>query len=287
MSIDHDGELDVSGGCNDTKYLYLQEKETGRPVRLTLGCGKRYDCYCPHCANRWRKRNRARYRKMIKNMNNLKFLTLTLKYDNLNMDYSERITKLWEYRKRLFRKLREGVTYIDKHGNEVQEKYFIGTWMATIELPNHMHIIMDSDYLPHRIVQAEWERITEDSFIVDIRPVKEDVRDTRALAVWYITKYLTKLSEIPYETTLLLKGFHLVGSHTMDRAGGQPERKYKKIDRYQYIAIYYDHYPWKFHEDHIERVKQQIDAIASLWRIKNNEETFKTWINIPRTWEDT
>jgi len=51
----------------------------------------------------------------------------------------------------------------------------------------HLHIIVEGKYLPHADLKTHWLRITEDSYIVDIRPV----RSTEHL-LNYVTKYVSK-----------------------------------------------------------------------------------------------
>lgn len=244
------GILDLSNSCENPKSVYLKSEATGRPVELKIGCGCRYDIMCPHCAETWRKKNRAKYKKVVQGFADIKFLTLTLAKTDKDADYVENIKNLWQYRKDLFRALREGVTWTDKRGIEHREKFFIGGWVAAIELPNHIHILMDSDYIPQKLIKAKWREITGDSFIVDIRQ-DDNIRNKVGLAVWYITKYLTKLTKISYTTGLFLKGFHLVGMsrgprtdhETTERKDDPNREKFMKIDKLEFMAIWGDWYP--------------------------------------------
>jgi hypothetical protein len=51
----------------------------------------------------------------------------------------------------------------------------------------HLHILVHGSFIPHAMLKAEWLRITRDSSIVDVRPVR-----TQADLVRYVTKYVSK-----------------------------------------------------------------------------------------------
>ncbi|MGH7605590.1 MAG: protein rep [Gemmatimonadaceae bacterium] len=51
----------------------------------------------------------------------------------------------------------------------------------------HLHILMESSYMPQGDLAECWRMITKDSFIVDIRRV-----ETEDMATRYVTKYVTK-----------------------------------------------------------------------------------------------
>jgi len=125
-------------------------------------------------------------------MRSPKFVTLTLKRHN---GTSGNLNRIWEYRRALFIRLR-------KSG------YHIFSWIGVVELPNHVHIVMDCpDYIPQPFMSQSWRTVTGDSYIVDIRHVYD-----RERIGWYVAKYLGKgLNSLDYEPELL-KGFHIVQS---------------------------------------------------------------------------
>jgi len=110
----------------------------------------------------------------------------------------KRLMALWDMRKRLF-------WYLKRKG------YQIRSWCAVIEPPNHIHMIVDCDFIEKDVLSETWETITGDSFIVDIRQVNA-IGDPRKVFS-YITKYMTKAGGWEGVNLDLLKGFHLVGSH--------------------------------------------------------------------------
>lgn len=62
-----------------------------------------------------------------------------------------------------------------KHGTKA------GRWNA------HLHVLLEGKYLPKEWIKARWHAITHDSFVIDIRAVKDSAKAAR-----YITKYVSK-----------------------------------------------------------------------------------------------
>lgn len=184
-------KFDVSKGCSHSKALYLEHVPDGTVIELIIGCKSRFASFCPECAEQWKKTTRARYADGIDAMVSPKLLTLTLrKYGSLETD----IKRIWTMRKALFKRIR-------------REGYKIRSWCGVVELPNHVHLVIDSDYIPQHEISTWWNDITHDSYVVDIRPV---YRKKKALR--YITSYLTKASQWDGLNLDLFKGFHLIGS---------------------------------------------------------------------------
>jgi len=187
-------QFDVSKGCSHSKYLYLEHKPDGHVVQLKIGCKARFDAFCPQCAAQWRKSVRARYQQGIFNMRSPKMLTLTLrKFEGMEIS----IKRIWSMRKSLFKILRN-------------KGYKIRSWCGVVEMPNHIHLIIDSDFIPQNEISLYWNEITHTSFRVDIRPVWRP-----KYAVQYITKYLTKMTGWDGLNLTLFKGFHIIGSDNL------------------------------------------------------------------------
>jgi REP element-mobilizing transposase RayT len=190
-------DVDLSGECKHSRSFYFQCGHCGRLVKLKAGCGKRFDSFCEPCARKWRYKTKKKYFAAITSMRAPKFVTLTLKKDE-RVPAEERMTMLWEYRRALIRELR-------------RRGYRVGAWCAVIEPPNHIHMVMDSDFVPQHTISEIWHAKTHDSYIVDIRKVnvQRDPRNT----IKYLTKYLGKASAWDGINLDLLEGFHLIGSH--------------------------------------------------------------------------
>jgi hypothetical protein len=256
------GILNVSEGCINPKSIYLKSKDTGRPVQLIFGCGHRYDCMCPICADKWRRKNRQHFRDVMEpwDAKNIRMLTLTLRKDFKEQPVTDRIKELWEYRKELFRYLRD-------------QGYWIGSWIACIELPNHMHIVMESDYIPHAKIKDKWLEITGDSFYVYINQW-QNVRDMKRFSLYYLTKYLTKLGGVDYYAALQMKGFHLVGSNRGPhrKEGSEPveRERWIRIDRFEFEALYLDFYEYELPMSEIKKDSGPPSLMTSLYQWISN-----------------
>jgi hypothetical protein len=55
----------------------------------------------------------------------------------------------------------------------------------------HLHAVVDGDYFPQQLLSDEWRSVTDDSYIVDIRSVKD-----RNATSDYIAKYVSKAVDI-------------------------------------------------------------------------------------------
>lgn len=248
--------LDISGECADPKDIYLQckaDNEAGwvckEPVRLRVSCHHRFEWECPGCSKRWRRKTFKKNYRQIMSMRSPKFLTLTLRYKKYEMSTLTRLKLIWEYRKELFRTLREEGKWWnqyriaqasgdEKRLNELRQEpvetrggYWIDGWFASIEIPNHLHGAIDMEYIPQETIAYLWEMITGDSFEVWIEGVdpEKDPKKVSSYITSYISKasgseILTKLDEdfdqhdlrrrdaVRSQISDMLKGFHMVNS---------------------------------------------------------------------------
>lgn len=188
-------DFDKSDGCSRPREFFFECPDCNRPIRITMGCGNRFDSFCPACSKKWQRKTRNRFLTGTNNMISPKFLTLTLRKDGGRME--ERLLSLWAMRKRLF-------FYLKRAG------YKIKSWCGVIEPPNHVHLIVDMDYIPKSVISETWKTITGDSFIVDIRKINA-FGDPRTVYS-YVTKYMSKASSWTGINLEKLKGFHLIGS---------------------------------------------------------------------------
>jgi len=187
-----EGLVDVAGLCDNTREFFAYCKYCGKPYRLVVGCNKRFEAFCEYCAARWKRRTIVRYTKAIQNMDTPKLLTLTLR--KISGRFEERLKRLWPMRRRLF-------FYLKRRG------YPIKSWVGVIEPPNHIHLVIDSRYIPQYEIVELWSRVTGDSFVVDIRRIRD--KDQMAK---YIAKYIGKLTKWSGMNLDAFKGFHIIGS---------------------------------------------------------------------------
>jgi len=236
--------VDTSGECKHPKEFCMICKTCGHPIRIKVGCGSRFDRICPHCATKWRRKTRSRYMAGITYMKRPKLVTLTLKKYIRGWDDSgkaiygcklSRLLGLWKMRKWLFKTLH-------------RRGYQIGSWCGVVEPPNHIHMVVDMDYVPQHELSEIWQRITGDSFIVDIRAIKSIQNQLKQVSA-YLAKYITKASHHDGINLDWLKGFHLIGSWRLE---GRPARyviqcpgcwtipKWYRVNRDDYEAeLYY------------------------------------------------
>jgi hypothetical protein len=148
---------------------------------MTFGCGSRFDSVCPSCAQKWRDKTAKQFAGALYWFKNPKMLTLTLRKDNSHpYDLVAVNQNIWV----LFHQLRRILS----------ELYHIKIirFEGVLELPNHLHIIIDSKYIPFKIVQEVWKQLTRgQSWHVNIRAIHLDGKSAKNV-VKYVTKYVTK-----------------------------------------------------------------------------------------------
>lgn len=166
---------------------------------MITGCKSRFESVCPICAKRWKRKVSGHILDGIMSMKQPSFMTLTLTKRRSGL---HRMKSLWSLRNDLFRRLRDG-------------GYNIGSWVAVVEYPNHLHICMDSEYIPQREISKAWKSITGDSYIVDIRRIGN--RASPAVVAKYLSKYLGKSTGWPSEVVQELKSFRVVQSYGLPK----------------------------------------------------------------------
>lgn len=138
------------------------------------------------CHDRWcmscQRGNAFRLKQQIEPLINpadTRFLTLTLRHSN---------TELKDQIDRLFRSLKE------LRRRPIWKQNVVGA-IIVLELKigrddrwhPHLHCIIKGRWMDQKEISREWQRVTGDSSIVDIRPVKDQPE-----VAAYVTKYLTK-----------------------------------------------------------------------------------------------
>ena len=206
---------DFTFGCSNPSSRLLYCGDCGQPLRVLIGCNSRWSSICPSCARRRAKKIEREFVDAVSSMRNPKFLTLTL---NKRRGIMGNVERIWAMKKSLFRQIR-------KMG------YRIECCVGVVELPNHLHLIIDSDYIQQATIKRLWRTLTGDSFGVDIRAVNVQ-RDGIRGAAAYISKYVSKSVHdepkeyqpalddgnnhhpvaVPFDLELL-KGFHMVTSY--------------------------------------------------------------------------
>lgn len=161
-----------------------------------------------HCHDRWclpcgaaRGRTIARNLAEIAKDKRIRFVTLTLAHRDQPLELT--LKQLGKYFSRLRRtKFWQSVVSAGAAFLEIKRSPGGTGWHP------HLHIVAEGKYIPHAVLKAIWHRITGDSFIVDIRPVRSHDHLIR-----YVTKYVSKpldnsIFESPETTEQAIRAMH-------------------------------------------------------------------------------
>lgn len=176
------GAIDVRDGKNRlVEYStcrafawFIRHRVSGHIKVASKRCSLRW---CPLCIRTKRYIITQSVKSWLLSVKRPKFLTLTLKHTTAPLaDQINNLYRFWstlrrrpKFRKRVF----GGVWFF-----QVKRSKNDGNWHP------HIHVLLDSLYVPHSQLVSMWEEITHGSKIVDIRPVKDGKK-----AVDYVARY--------------------------------------------------------------------------------------------------
>lgn len=162
--------------CGSNAWVLMS---TDGQNRVRMKSNRCHDRWCEACQT-------ERRRSVCRNLRDklagreLRLLTLTLKSAETPLrEQLDRLTKS-------FRRLRQ----VRDIRNAMQGgMYFLEVTLnqKTRQWHPHLHIIWEGTYLHHSIIREEWYNITGDSYIVDVRPIKNSDH-----AASYVAKYAGK-----------------------------------------------------------------------------------------------
>lgn len=196
--------IDAFCTCGAGSWVQRRELKFGGGFEYRIKASCCHDRLCTPCAavRAWKLQLALRSRMQGKRIS---FITLTLagkteglaeKIDRLYKGFRAlRAHPLWS------EKVRGGVAFL-----EIKHSAKAGRWHP------HLHIMADADFIDQGELSNAWRSITRDSFIVDIRRVKEEKQ-----AAVYVTKYASKPlnssffsdSKLLDEAVIALKGRRL------------------------------------------------------------------------------
>lgn len=160
------------------KYAWFAaHKETGAVRVISNACHQRW---CPVCADAKRVSIKANVSAWIKTIHTPRLVTLTLQHrsDTLaaQIQHLYRSFRLIRQHKQLKKKIRGGVWFFQLKVSKKDGCYH-----------PHLHILLDSDYISQKMLSLEWFETTGNSYIVDIRAIKDagKVAD-------YVSRYCSK-----------------------------------------------------------------------------------------------
>lgn len=170
------GRLDRFALCGSNAWVLRSRSDPGR---YRLASQKCRDRFCRRCAADRANRLAAAVREQLTPTPH-RFATLTLR--SSEQPLAAQIDRLYHAFRELRRRrwwrarVRGGAAFLEVTWGQESERWH-----------PHLHLVIDSDYLPQSELSAEWHHVTRDSHVVDIRIV----RDPGAVAN-YVTKYAAK-----------------------------------------------------------------------------------------------
>jgi hypothetical protein len=211
-AIDLYAHVDNEKGTNRAENLlecrryawFYYNSETGHVRSVANSCRLRW---CPICART--RFNIVRYsvREWLSSVRSPKFLTLTVR--NVRSPLQEQISGLFDAFHRFRRhkgissRVRGGIWFL-----QVKRGKNSGQWHP------HLHIALDSDYIPKRDLSLDWFLSTGNSFVIDIRKI-DDPSDTADYVARYVARP-AKLSDFfkedQYEMFYVLHSKRLFGT---------------------------------------------------------------------------
>ena len=157
-----------------------------------------------------------------------KFLTLTTRHTHRPL--ADQVAALYKHfrlfrqHKQISRVIRGGIWFFQLKRSSKRSEWH-----------PHLHCVLDANYISQRLLSTEWQLTTGDSFIVDIRAVK----DSRKVAE-YVSRYCSKpanLSDFTKEDGLevfsVFHGKRLCGSFGSGRSIHLTPRKCEDVDQWQ------------------------------------------------------
>lgn len=159
-----------------------------QPDRYRIRCNHCRDRFCVPCAN---VRAGVVSRALIDLLNGrpARFITLTRKHTDAPL--AEQVDALYV----AYKKLRKHPIWVNKVSAaaamlEITRNRDSGQWHP------HLHVLAKGVYIPHDDLRDAWHHATGDSFIVDIRYIRD-----QAAAAGYVAKYVTKPMVATYSTS--------------------------------------------------------------------------------------
>jgi hypothetical protein len=142
---------------------FARNTVTGKVRVMSNSCRLRW---CPFCARTRYIAIRTELTHWVNKLRRPKFLTLTYRHSTAPL--IDQVTALYA----AFRKLRQHKV--------IKQAVRGGVWFFQLKSSPksgqwhpHLHIVLDSDYISKFLLSAEWLRTTGNSFIIDIRAIKQ------------------------------------------------------------------------------------------------------------------
>lgn len=207
-------QVDGGSGCGGKLVRTFYCRNCGNELTVGVTCGDRT---CPDCRRKEGRRLKARYYPFIKQVPRAKLalVTLTLRLGPGDKDLRgrvERIRRLWRklIRQSVWRPVVGGLYVIECKWSSRYE----GAWNVHIHALAEGGAVIPFKYqaggqektgaeihgpggvLRPQALMAAWRKLSSDSFVVDMQPVRTEMGARRG-ALSYLLKYLTKPGNWP------------------------------------------------------------------------------------------
>jgi len=144
-----------------TLAWFARHSDTGEVRIISNACKLRW---CPICSKAKQYYIQDVVCNWIKSLKHPKFMTLTMKHTDAPLDHQIK----WLYKHfRLFRQ-----------GRAIAKYFKGGIWFFQLKISDkdtrfhpHLHVILDSEFIPKELLSLEWQKQTKTSKIVDIRAI--------------------------------------------------------------------------------------------------------------------
>lgn len=162
--------------CGSSAWILRHKSDHDRHRLIANRC---HDRFCEACSSERRRLVASNVRCRVP-PGRLRLLTLTLKSTPGNLrNHLDRLYRSFRRLRcvpRIRRCLRGGIAFCELTLNTDTR-----LWHP------HLHVIFQGEFLPHELVKKHWQRITVDSYICDVRELKNPDD-----AAGYVTKYASK-----------------------------------------------------------------------------------------------
>jgi len=200
-SLGESSALERLQGCR-TRASFVWEKSTRLVKVHSRSCHVRF---CPLCSASRSSMIRTNTANWLKSLSEPKFLTLTLKHTDDSL--TSQVDRLYDSfrtmrRQKFFKKIRGGIWFFElKVGKDDK-------WHP------HLHLVLDSPFLPQKTISEAWLGITGDSYVVDIKQIR-DVKKVADYVAKYAVKPVNLISLSPINREIVyraLSGRRIVGT---------------------------------------------------------------------------
>lgn len=161
-SLQGTNRIEKLHGCRSLSW-FARNTETGLVRVISNACRLRW---CPICSKARSSFLSVQVKDWLKSFKNPKFLTLTMKHSKAPLEHQ--IKWLYEnfrrYRqkKHISRKIRGGIWFFQLKKSKTDD-----LWHP------HLHCVIDSPYIPHKLLSDLWKQQTKSSSVVDIRAIRK------------------------------------------------------------------------------------------------------------------